>query len=262
MKKTIDNFPMFPTDLKILGVLESCFQEKFGTPRQPQLVPGSSAKLRIYPQYAPKHSLSGLSGFSHVWLLSWFHLNTNKTFHPKIHPPRLKGGKIGVFASRSPHRPNPVGLSLAKLERVEEDTLYFSGIDLVNGTPIFDIKPYLPASDAAASALAGWPEHSAFPELEVVFSTRALKDIAAIEASGGRNFRTLVADTLRHDPRNARDKAQMKDGADWGFFLWNHDVHFSVAGGTAIVLRVDTGTKFEKKFHREKPPPPTINPGT
>src|SRR3989338_8020306 len=118
--------------LKIIGVLESCFQEKFGTPRQPHLVPGSFARLKIYPEYAPEHSLSGLSEFSHVWLLSWFHLATNKSFHPKIHPPRLKGGKIGVFASRSPHRPNPVGLSLTKLERVEKDTLYLSGIDLIS----------------------------------------------------------------------------------------------------------------------------------
>ena len=242
--------------LKIIGVLESCFQEKFGTPRQPQLVPGAWAKLRIYPQYAPEHSLAGLSGFSHVWLLSWFHLNTNKTFHPKIHPPRLKGGKIGVFASRSPHRPNPVGLSLAKLERVENDTLYLSGLDLVNGTPIFDVKPYLSASDRADAALAGWTESSAFPELKVVFSPLALKDIRVIESSGRRNFKSLVADTLRHDPRNARDLAQMKDGMDLGFFLWNHDVHFAVTGDTATVLRVETGTKFEKKFRREKPHPP------
>jgi len=240
-------------ELKIIGVLESCFQEKFGTPRQPQLVPGASAKLRIYPQYAPAHSLAGLSEFSHVWLLFWFHLNTNKSFHPKIHPPRLKGGKIGVFASRSPHRPNPVGLSLAKLERVEKDTLYLSGLDLVNGTPVLDVKPYLPAADGAAQARAGWTEHNAFPELKVVFSARALEDIAKIEAAGGKNFRDLVADTLRHDPRNARDLAQMKDGMDLGFFLWNHDVHFAVTGRTATVLRVETGAKFEKKFRREKP---------
>jgi len=241
---------------EIIGVLESCFQEKFGTQRQPQLAPGAEAKLRIYPQYAPAHSLAGLAEFSHVWLLSWFHLNTNKTFHPKIHSPRLKGGKIGVFASRSPHRPSPIGLSLAKLERVENDTLYLSGIDLVNGTPILDVKPYLPASDSADKALSGWTERSAFPELEVVFSAQALKDIAGIEAAGGQNFRKLVADTLRHDPRNARDKAQMKDGADRGFFLSNHDVHFAVTGNAAVVLRVETGTKFEKKFRREKRCPP------
>ena len=75
-------------ELKPIGILESCFQEKFGTPRQSSLVPGALSKLRIYPQFTPEHSLEGLSGFSHVWLLSWFHMSTNKTFRPKIHPPR------------------------------------------------------------------------------------------------------------------------------------------------------------------------------
>ncbi|HNW43114.1 MAG TPA: tRNA (N6-threonylcarbamoyladenosine(37)-N6)-methyltransferase TrmO [Elusimicrobiales bacterium] len=242
-----------PFELKTIGVLESCFQEKFGTPRQPRLVPGARSKLRIAPEFAPAHSLTGLAEFSHVWLLSWMHLNTNKTFRPKIHPPRLKGGKIGVFASRSPHRPNPIGLSLAKLERVEGDTLYLSGLDLINGTPIVDIKPFLPFCDAAEGALSGWLPANAFPELKVVFSARALADVARIEAAEKPGLRALIADTLRHDPRNMRDKTQMVEGTDMGFFLSNHDVHFSVAGSTATVLRVETGLKFEKKFRREKP---------
>ncbi|MCX5793309.1 MAG: tRNA (N6-threonylcarbamoyladenosine(37)-N6)-methyltransferase TrmO [Elusimicrobia bacterium] len=240
-------------ELKQIGVLESCFQEKFGTPRQPRLVPGAPARLRVAPEFCPAHSLSGLAQFSHVWVLSWLHLATNKTFHPKIHPPRLKGGKIGVFASRSPHRPNPIGLSLAKLEKVEGDTLYLSGLDLINGTPVFDIKPYLPFCDAAEDALSGWLPANAFPELEVVFSQRALADIARIEAAENPGIRALIADTLRHDPRNMRDKTQMAEGLDMGFFLANHDVHFSVAGTTATVLRVETGLKFEKKFRRAKP---------
>ena len=251
MPKTQPELPAF----KIIGILESCFQEKFGTPRQSRLVPGALAKLRVYPQFAPEHSLDGLAGFSHVWLLSWFHLSTNKTFHPKIHPPRLKGGKIGVFASRSPHRPNPIGLSLAKLDRVEEDTLYLSGADLVNGTPILDIKPYLPLGDAADAPVSGWTEQNAFPELEVKFSPQALKDVARIEASGSPGMGRLISDTLRHDPRNMRDKTQMTEGTDMGFFLSNHDVHFSVAGTVATVLRIETGVKFEKKFRREKPRP-------
>ena len=246
--------------LKPIGVLESCFQEKFGTPRQPKLVPGAPAKLRIYPQFLPAHSLAGLAGFSHVWLLAWFHLNTNKTFRPMIHPPRLRGGKIGVFASRSPHRPNPIGLSLAKLERVEGDTLYLSGLDLINGTPILDVKPYLPFCDAAEGALSGWLPGNDFPELEVIFSPPALKDIARIEAAEKPGIRGLITDTLRHDPRNARDRTQMVEGTDMGFFLANHDVHFSVTGATATVLRVETGIKFEKKFRREKPRSPCPEP--
>jgi tRNA-Thr(GGU) m(6)t(6)A37 methyltransferase TsaA len=242
-EKTGTKFP----ELQVIGVLESCFQEKFGTPRQPHLVPGSSGRLRIYPRYSPGHSLAGLARFSHVWLLSWFHLNTNKTFHPKIHPPRLKGGKIGVFASRSPHRPNPLGLSLAKLDRVEGDTLYLSGIDLINGTPILDVKPYLPFSDAAADPSSGWVPDSAFPELAVVFSPQARKDIDSADPSGKRGLKELISDTLRHDPRNRRDATQMKAGAELEFFLCDREVHFSVTGATASVSRVETAGKFEKK---------------
>lgn len=240
--------------LKIIGVLESCFQEKFGTPRQPQLVPGSWARLTVYPQYAPEYSLSGLSEFSHVWLISWFHLNTNKRFLPKIHPPRLKGGKIGVFASRSPHRPNSLGLSLVKLERVEKDTLILSGIDLVSGTPILDIKPYLPGADTAEEPRSGWLPGNLFPELKVVFSGPALKDIEAVDPLGGDKFGLLITGALRHDPRNARDRTQMKDGKVLEFFLWNQLVRFSITGNTAVVLRVEAAKKFEKRFRREKPP--------
>ena len=243
-EKTAEGFPQ----LQAIGVLESCFKEKFGTPRQPHLVPGSTARLRVYPRYNPEHSLAGLGEFSHVWLISWFHLNTNKTFHPKIHPPRLKGGKIGVFASRSPHRPNPLGLSLARLEKVEGDTLYLSGIDLIHGTPILDIKPYLAFSDAAQAPVDGWVPDNAFPELAVVLSPRALKD-----TEGDAPLRALIAGALRHDPRNRRDATQMKEGAELEFFLCDREVHFSVAGETATVSRVAAAVKFDKKFRRKKP---------
>ena len=238
---------------KIIGVLESCYREKFGTPRQPHLVPASFARLKIYPEYSPEHSLAGLAEFSHVWLLSWFHLSTNKTFHPKIHPPRLKGGKIGLFASRSPHRPNPVGLSLTKLERVEKDTLYLSGIDLVDGTPILDVKPYLPISDIAAAPLSGWVPLNAFPELKVDFSPKALKDILRIHPKGAGDISGLIAGTLRHDPRNRRDRTQMKDGAKLAFFMLDLEIKFSVTGGTATVLGAEAAVNFDKKFRREKP---------
>jgi tRNA-Thr(GGU) m(6)t(6)A37 methyltransferase TsaA len=242
----------FP-QLQAIGVLESCFKEKFGTPRQAHLVPGSTARLRIHPRYNPGHSLAGLSEFSHVWLISWFHLNTNKSFHPKIHPPRMKGGKIGVFASRSPHRPNPLGLSLAKLEKIEGDTLYLSGIDLIHGTPILDIKPYLHFSDAAQSHQAGWVPDHAFPELKVVLSARALKDTQGAAPGEGEDLRNLIIGALKHDPRNRRDATQMKEGAELEFFLSDREVHFSVTGGTVTVSRVAAAVKFEKKFRRKKP---------
>lgn len=251
-EKEGEDFPR----LQPIGVLESCFKEKFGTPRQAHLVPCSTARLRIDPRYNPGHSLAGLSEFSHVWLISWFHLNTNKTFHPKIHPPRMKGGKIGVFASRSPHRPNPLGLSLAKLEKIEGDTLYLSGIDLIHGTPILDIKPYLHFSDAARAPQDGWLPDHAFPELKVVLSARAVKETEEAAPGDGAALRGLIIEALKHDPRNRRDATQMKEGAELEFFLCDREVHFSVSGGTATVSRIAPAVKFEKKFRRKKPEGP------
>lgn len=243
--------PALP-ELRPIGLLESCFKEKFGTPRQAGLVSASFARLKLHARYAPEHSLEGLEKFSHVWLLSWFHMNTNKSFRPKIHPPRLKGGKIGTFASRSPHRPNPIGLSLARLERVAGDTLYLSGIDLIDGTPILDIKPYLHFSDSAPGSEAGWVPENAFPGLEVVFSPRAAGDLAGLGPAEGKKLEKLITGALRHDPRNRRDRTQMADGADLEFFLCDREVHFSVRGGAATVTRISAAGKFEKKFRRGK----------
>lgn len=241
-------------ELRPIGVLESCFKEKFGTPRQAGLVRASFARLKVHARYAPGHSLAGLEKFSHIWLLSWFHLNTNKSFHPKIHPPRLKGGKMGTFASRSPHRPNPIGLSLARLERVDGDTLYLSGIDLIDGTPILDIKPYLHFSDSVPDSEAGWVPENSFPELKVDFAPQAAADLGGLGHAAGKKLEDLIAGALRHDPRNARDRTQMRDGADLEFFLCDREVHFTVKNGAATVTRVAGAAEFKKKFRREKPP--------
>ncbi|MDE2237666.1 MAG: tRNA (N6-threonylcarbamoyladenosine(37)-N6)-methyltransferase TrmO, partial [Elusimicrobia bacterium] len=160
--------------VRAIGAIESCFREKFGAPRQPRLVPASRARLRIKLEFIPEQSLKGLAGFSHVWLLAYFHLNTNKRFLSTVHPPRLKGKTVGVFASRSPHRPSPIGLSLARLLAVEGDTLELAEIDLIDGTPIVDVKPYIPAYDCVAEALPGWTERADARELKVEFAAGTL----------------------------------------------------------------------------------------
>jgi tRNA-Thr(GGU) m(6)t(6)A37 methyltransferase TsaA len=106
-------------------------------------VPLAEGKILIDAKWQPEISLQGLQGFSYVWVIFLFHKNTNQRFHAKVHPPRLGGDSMGVFATRSPHRPNPIGLSLLKLESVQSDHLVVSGLDLIEGTPILDIKPYL-----------------------------------------------------------------------------------------------------------------------
>ncbi len=218
--------------IKAIGVLESCFKEKFGTPRQPQLVPASRAKLRIKAQFIPEQSLKGLSEFSHVWLLPYFHLNTNKAFVSTVHPPRLKGKTMGVFASRSPHRPSPIGLSLARLLSVSGDTLYFSEIDLVDGTPILDVKPYIPAYDCAPEASPGWTGRADARELAVEFEPAALEQARRLQ------LEDLVAQVLRQDLRNPRDASQMKDGKLLACMLYDVDVRYEVRQGVARVLEI------------------------
>lgn len=240
--------------LRVIGRLRSCFREKFGTPRQPLLVPGATAALTIAREFLPEHSLAGLERFSHVWLLSYFHLNTNKTIRPKIHPPRLKGESIGLFASRSPHRPSPIGLSLARLIEIKGATVHLAGIDLVDGTPILDLKPYIPEWDIAADATAGWTKDAPFPSLNVDVSPSAAKDIKAAEKRLSVNgVESLLRDILRQDLRNPRDKAQNKDGLELGFFLHDFECRFAVRQGTATVVRLLTGTVMHKKERRVSP---------
>lgn len=240
--------------LKVIGILKSCFREKFGTPRQPHLVPGATATLKIARQYQPEQSLAGLERFDRVWLLSYFHLNTNTRFSSKVHPPRLKGETIGLFASRSPHRPSPIGLSVARLTKVEGDTLHLSGIDLVDGTPILDVKPYIPESDSFPDSSAGWTKDSPFPSLKVAFEPRALEDVAAAEKRlGARGIAALLADILSQDLRNPRDRSQLQDGLELGFFLYDFDAHYVVRGGVATVLKLVTGTTMHKKDRRAPP---------
>lgn len=240
--------------LRVIGHLRSCFREKFGTPRQPLLVPGATASLTIAREFLPEHSLAGLDRFSHVWLISYFHLNTNKTVRPKIHPPRLKGESVGLFASRSPHRPSPIGLSLARLVSVKGATIHLAGIDLVDGTPILDIKPYIPEWDIASAATAGWTADAPFPSLNVGFSPSAVKDIKLAEKRLNVNgLRTLLTDILSQDLRNPRDKAQNKDGLELGFFLHDFECRFAVRNGAATVIKLLTGTVMHKKERRVSP---------
>ncbi len=241
--------------VKVIGTLESCFREKFGTPRQPHVAPSSTARLRVHRDFRPEHSLKGLEEFSHLWLLFYFHLNTNKTFRPKVHPPRLQGKTIGVFASRSPHRPTPLGLTLTRLCGVEGDVLYLSGIDLIDGTPVVDIKPYIPGCDSMPDARAGWLDRVPPQELSAVFSPEALADLAALGGPKADAHARIIAEMLLQDPRNPRDRSQMRDGNDFELFLFDYLVRFSVVGREARVFKVEPAPEFTRKAPRPSPKP-------
>jgi len=234
--------------LRPIGFIESCFREKFGTPRQGALVPRAPARLRVLPEFIPEQSLVGLCEFSHVWLLFQFHLNTNKGFLSKIHPPRLRGGTIGVFASRSPHRPSPIGLTLARLKAVAGDTLLLEGVDLVNGTPVLDIKPYIPACDRPVRPRIGWVNRWRAPRLKVEFTASALADLARLVPARSRaKVRRLIMASLSHDPRNPRDRAQLRPDREMAFFILHYDAHFHVADGRAKVFRIDRADEAARR---------------
>ncbi|XP_066535434.1 tRNA (adenine(37)-N6)-methyltransferase [Hoplias malabaricus] len=138
-----------------IGFISSCFSRKNGTPRQPGLCMLSRATLQIQTSVFnnPDHALDGLQLYSHVWLIFLFHKNGHMSYKAKVKPPRLNGRKVGVYSTRSPHRPNAIGLSLAKLDSVSGDTLHLSGVDLITGTPVLDIKPYIPDYDSPSSGI-------------------------------------------------------------------------------------------------------------
>ncbi|KAJ1289762.1 hypothetical protein BS78_02G189100 [Paspalum vaginatum] len=152
------SYPMAP-----IGSVQSCFSTRNGTPRQPLVVTLARATVVLDPARVPAAALEGLASFSHCWILYVFHLNTDldkmwkdparSKLKAKVRVPRLKGGKMGVLATRSPHRPNPIGLSVAKVEAVDGHAVLLSGVDLVDGTPVLDIKPYLPYSDSVKGAV-------------------------------------------------------------------------------------------------------------
>lgn len=191
-----------PFDLRPIGYIESCFKEKFGTPRQSGLVREAWATLKILPEFQPEFSLEGIVQASHLWIIFWFHKNKVSHFHPKVHPPRLNGDSIGVFATRSPHRPNPIGLSLVRLDSVEGNTLNLLGVDFIDRTPVLDIKPYLPSQESIGEASFLGFENSVVEEFKFEWSKEALLSLEVWQKyKANKNLKAMIEEILSLDPR-------------------------------------------------------------
>lgn len=232
-------------EIQPIGTIQSCFREKFGTPRQPHLAPHTRALLRLDARQAPMECLDGLDQFSHLWLIFGFHLNTNRRQLTKVRPPRLGGERrLGSLATRTPHRPNPLGLSVVRLLSIRHNELSLAEVDLVDGTPIFDIKPYVRSSDCRPQANCGWLENHEFPRLQVQFSPQALLDLEQHQQTGHLpdRFRELVCEVLSQDPRPAHYKAENHSNpqilSTHGVRLYNYNVRFRVEKSLAQVLSV------------------------
>ena len=174
----------------------------YDVPRQGSLATGTTARIRLLPAYAP--GLRDLEGFSHIWVLFWFHMNQD--WHPFVQPPRHRTRKVGVFASRSPYRPNPIGLSCVRLLAVEDDELLIAGHDLLDGTPVLDIKPYLPYADSFPEAAPGWTAEDGQEAAgyDVGFSDEAEASLRWLEAHGAGQLRAFALDRLSCDPLNRK----------------------------------------------------------
>ncbi len=216
-----------------IGHLKTPFPDKFGIPRQPRLAPHAVGSLRLYAPFDRIEAVRGLKDFSHVWLTFVFH-ETAGNWSPTVRPPRLGGNKrVGVFASRSPFRPNPIGLSLVELagiETVDGVVLHFRGVDLVNGTPILDIKPYIPFVESQPQAHSGFVAGPP-AQLAVEFSASAMAECMA-HAQQYPELPALIREVLAQDPRPAYAEDPQRI---YGVRLYEFDVKWRCDGTTAIV---------------------------
>jgi tRNA-Thr(GGU) m(6)t(6)A37 methyltransferase TsaA len=222
-----------------VGVVHSPFREKFGIPRQPGLVPEARAVLVLQPPFDRPEAVEGLEGFSHLWLIYRFHAVSAERGRLSVRPPRLGGNRrLGVFATRSPFRPNPLGLSAVRLDRIEVVSgrvrLRLSGVDLLHGTPVLDIKPYVPYADSLPDARAGFAAGPPPACLAVRFAPEAER-VLARRADGGE-LRRLIRGVLSLDPRPAYRAGEAGEpGRVHGMRLDDLDVRWRVEAATAVV---------------------------
>lgn len=222
--------------MKIIAKIQTDMSDKFGIPRQSGIVKELTGKIIFEPEFRVKEALNGIEEFSHLWLLWEFSENKRDSWSPTVRPPRLGGEKRkGVFATRSPFRPNPIGMSCVKLERIEYTKalgpiIYVSGVDLMNGTPIYDIKPYITYTDCVPDAVQGFAEEYKNYALNVDSPQELLDRIP-------KDKQSALIGILRHDPRPAY---QNTSDRIYGVRYMNFDVHFKVKNDTLTVTDINT----------------------
>ncbi|MEI2783102.1 MAG: tRNA (N6-threonylcarbamoyladenosine(37)-N6)-methyltransferase TrmO [Candidatus Competibacter sp.] len=222
-----------------IGIVRSCFREKFGIPRQPGLAPAARATLELLPPHNQPAAVRGLEDFSHVWLVFVFHGVPASRWQPTVRPPRLGGNRrLGVFATRSPFRPNPIGLSVVALDRIVTGqgrvALHLSGVDVLDGTPVLDIKPYLPYADRVPTATGGFADEAPGAGLAVEFSAAAAAFCAAWPDG---DLGELIAQILRQDPRPAYKRTD-PEPRHHGMKLYDCDVRWEMRGDVAHVTEI------------------------
>lgn len=225
-----------------IGLISSPYKEKFGIPRQPGLVKAARAILTLLPPCNQPETVRGLEGFSHVWIIFVFHATQQQGWKPTVRPPRLGGNaRMGVFATRSTFRPNPIGLTVAELHGIRTQgghtLLELGGADLLDGTPVLDIKPYLPYADAIPEACAGFAQEAPSTPLAVRFSVLANEQCRRKQAQWNTDVRQLVEQVLRQDPRPSYQQGQ-ENGRVYAMRLYDFNLRWRYAAGGIEVLEL------------------------
>lgn len=226
---------MEPVEIKFIARMKSDFPTKFGIPRQSGLVDSLCSTIIFEPEYRNADALRGLEDFSHLWIIWQFSEAVRKDWSPTVRPPRLGGNtRIGVFATRSPFRPNSLGLSCVKILGIEQTAqhgtvIHVSGADLMDGTPIFDIKPYIPYADCHPDALGGFTDSAGDFLLKVDFPEDLLSSIP-------EHKRQALLDVLSHDPRPSY---QQDSSRIYGMSFGGRNIRFTVQNSTLTVCGVE-----------------------
>ncbi len=227
--------------LEPIGIIHSPYKEKFAVPRQPRLVSSATATIALQGDINCLEAVRGLEQFSHLWLLFLFDQNLAAGWKPTVRPPRLGGNeRVGVLASRATFRPNGIGMSSVELKGIrQQGSLVFidvGSVDLVDGTPIVDIKPYIPYSDSIPDAIGGYAESE--PEsIEVAFSDIALEVLAKDKEV---DYKTqVIKEVLAQDPRPAYKKSKVDD-KEYGVRLFDWNVKFKIIAQLALVTSIDS----------------------
>ncbi len=217
-----------------IGFVRSCFKEKFAIPRQPQLAPAARGVLELVAPFDQAQALDGLEQVSHVWLLFLFHQALEAEPRLRVRPPRLGGNRmVGVFATRSTHRPNGIGQSVVRLEGIEPGRLLLSGIDLLDGTPVLDIKPYVPYADAITDAKNAMASDSP-PSIAVNWTATSLEQAQAEARRLGEPLQALIEQCLAQDPRPAYQTPPPE--RRYGTRLWDVEVRWHYPAADAITV--------------------------
>lgn len=236
-------------EFSAIGQVKTPFRDRFGVPRQPGLASAAKGVIKIHPDPDLKTSLRSLEEFTHLWIVFVFHDHGGKSWKPSIRPPRLGGHrKVGVLASRSPHRPNPIGLSVVAIEKIDLEAvggpeIFVAGVDLIDGTPVLDIKPYIAYADSVPEAGAGWASEP-IPRYPVLFSEKAETEIQQRDPQGEKNLKALIVEVMELDPRPAFQKRQAPPseekswGLRYGIDILGNDVKYEVTESGFVIYDI------------------------